>query len=81
MGQWQQKRQSEASIVTKTLRKPATDVLNGGDKGINLTIHMFLQVLCTLLTSNTSAERSFSSLRQLKSWAKATINFYTFMKT
>lgn len=51
----------------------AIDALNGCDKDIFPTIHTLLQVLCTLPVSNASAERSFSSLRRLKSWTRSTM--------
>ncbi|XP_039298901.1 52 kDa repressor of the inhibitor of the protein kinase-like [Nilaparvata lugens] len=52
----------------------ALNVLRECEKDIYPTIHFLLRVLCTLPVSNASSERSFSTLRLLKTWLRSTMS-------
>lgn len=49
------------------------DALKSCDEDVYPIIHKLLQIFCTLPVTNASAERSFSSLRCIKTWLRTTI--------
>ena len=49
-------------------------LLKNCDKDIYPAIHFLLKMFVTLPISNASAERSFSSLKRLKTWLRSTMN-------
>lgn len=51
----------------------AIDMLENCDKDVYPYIHFLLSILITLPVSNATAERTFSSLRRLKSWLRSTM--------
>lgn len=52
----------------------ALSALKECSKEIYPTINMLLQILCTIPVTVASAERSFSSLKRLKSWLRSTMS-------
>lgn len=51
----------------------AENILSDCDRDIYPIIHQLLRILATLPVSNASAERSFSSLRRIKTWLRTTM--------
>lgn len=51
----------------------ALEAFNSCDKDMFPTLHVLLQVLATLPISVATAERSFSTLRRLKTWIRSTM--------
>lgn len=68
---WQQQWKMQKTTRTQVLS--ALETLSNCDKDIYPTIHILLRVLCTLPATNASAERSFSSLRRIKTWLRTTM--------
>lgn len=62
---WTRRKEKNTSIPTKV-----ADVLEQCDGDIYPTVRRLLLVLVTLPVSNASAERSFSTLRRLKTWLR-----------
>lgn len=60
---------SERQIPTS-----AVDAYYQCDRNVYPYINTTLRVLCTLPVSNASSERSFSALKRLKSWLRATMS-------
>jgi hypothetical protein len=59
---------------TQTVPTKALHVLQACDRDVYPTIHVLLQILCTLPVSNASSERSFSTLRLIKTWLRTTMS-------
>ena len=60
--------------IDKTkLESEAIDAPKSCDKDIYPTIWKLLQILCTLPITNASGERSFSTLRLMKTWLRTTM--------
>jgi hypothetical protein len=57
----------------QTIPKNALDAFLSCDKEVYPIIHLMLKVLASLPVSIASAERSFSSLRRLKTWLRSTM--------
>lgn len=67
---WSLKWEKEPNIGPRS----ALDLLNKCDKDIYPIIQILLRILITLPISNASAERTFSTLRRLKSWLRNTMS-------
>ena len=65
--QWANKR------TEKSIPKSAVEVLSNCDEYIFPLIKNLLCILATLPVSNATAERSFSTLRRLKTWLRTTM--------
>jgi len=61
--------QEDPSVISKD----AIDVLQNCDEDVFPLINKILKLLITLPISNSSAERTFSSLRRLKTWLRSTM--------
>lgn len=57
----------------KVMPRKALDAFSRCDKAVYPTINLLLQILATLSVSIASAERSFSTLRRLKTWLRSTM--------
>lgn len=66
---WIREKQSGIKVPNTAL-----DALEACDTDIFPTIHAFLKILSTLPVSVASAERSFSTLRRLKTWLRSTMS-------
>ena len=72
---WKQKWLSvSASSVPSTIPSTAIDALNSCQKSIFPNVHTLLTIACTLPVTTASAERSFSSLRRLKTYLRSTMS-------
>lgn len=65
---WQQKWNSQSFLPEEGI-----EILKACDADVFPSINKILQVCLTLPVSNASAERSFSSLRRLKTWLRSTM--------
>lgn len=61
--------QTDSSVISKH----AIDVLQNCDEDVFPLINKILKLLITLPISNSSSERTFSSLRRLKTWLRSTM--------
>lgn len=64
---WIREYQKDSSIISKH----AIDVLQNCDEEVFPLINKILKLLITLPISNSSSERTFSSLRRLKTWLRS----------
>ena len=65
---WMHEKEINADFNLKD--KTVTEVLSDCDKELYPSVKLLLTILITLPASTTSAERSFSSLRRLKTWLR-----------
>lgn len=66
---WMREYQEDPSVISKD----AIDVLQNCDEDVFPLINKILKLLITLPISNSSAERTFSPLRRLKTWLRSTM--------
>ncbi|XP_017465537.1 PREDICTED: 52 kDa repressor of the inhibitor of the protein kinase-like [Rhagoletis zephyria] len=66
---WKQKT-TNISKENSEIPLTALETLELCDKDVYPTIHALLRILCTMCVTNASAERSFSTLRRLKTWLR-----------
>ena len=70
---WQQKWKLQTNARIEKLPTSPLEALQDCDKDVYPTIHMLLKIFSTLPVTNSSAERSFSSLRCIKTWLRTTM--------
>ena len=63
----------QSGIGAESVPGTALDALNACDADLFPIIHTFLTVLASLPVSVATAERSFSTLRRLKTWLRSRI--------
>ena len=72
---WKQKWLSvSTSTVTSIIPSTAIDALNSCQRSIFPNVYTLLTIACTLPVTTASAERSFSSLRRLKTYLRSTMS-------
>ena len=72
---WKQKWLSvSTSTVPSIIPSTAIDALNSCQKSIFPNVYTLLTIACTLPVTTASAERSFSSLRRLKTYLRSTMS-------
>lgn len=66
---WGQKQKSKDNKLPTT----ALETLKNCDVDLYPIIHSYLRIFCTLPVTNASSERSFSTLRRMKTWLRTTM--------